>query len=127
MPFPEPETALPAMIDPQTEECFIRSKTAPPAACQGPSATFQRLTRRLNDLQKMTRADSWERGVREEAARVEARAQSTASIPAPPAGGDAARRARRPRSKPRAVPGPVRGRKHCGSAETTRTRLLPTA
>ena len=50
MPFAEPETALPATIDPAHEGKVVRREIARPGACQRPPTTFQSLTRRLNDL-----------------------------------------------------------------------------
>src|ERR1700690_2721966 len=52
MPFAAPETASAATIDPEVEPKAVRGKTARPAACKRPSTIFQRLPRRLNDLQK---------------------------------------------------------------------------
>jgi hypothetical protein len=51
MPFAGPETALPATIVSEGGPTLIRGKITRPAARKGPSTTFQRLTRRLNDLQ----------------------------------------------------------------------------
>jgi hypothetical protein len=50
MPFPGPETALPATIVPAYGVNLIADEIVRPGGFQGPSTTFQRLTRRLNDL-----------------------------------------------------------------------------
>jgi hypothetical protein len=52
MPFARPETALASTIDPKLGSKVGRGKTMRPAACEDTSTTFQRLPRRLNDLQK---------------------------------------------------------------------------
>jgi len=58
MPFAEPETALAATIDVAGDPTLIAGKIIRPAACAGPSTTFQSLTRRLNDLRELvTRFD----------------------------------------------------------------------
>src|SRR5450755_3378472 len=59
MPFPRPETPLAATIARATEENFAHSKFARPVARQGPSTTFQSLTRRLNNLRKTCWRWSW--------------------------------------------------------------------
>src|SRR5579864_3369441 len=50
MPFPESETALGSTIGRPVEGIIAGVITLRPAASQGPSTTFQSLTRRLNDL-----------------------------------------------------------------------------
>ena len=50
MLFPESERALESTIDDSVEETIVGFRILRPAACQGPSTTFQSLTRRLNDL-----------------------------------------------------------------------------
>jgi hypothetical protein len=62
MPFAGPETALEATIVPAVEVRAVRRKITRPAARQGPSTTFQQLTRRLNNLQKMTRSVNFRSG-----------------------------------------------------------------
>jgi hypothetical protein len=56
MPFARPETALASTIDSKLGSKVVRGKTMRPAACQNASTTFQRLPRRLNDLQKSASA-----------------------------------------------------------------------
>jgi hypothetical protein len=52
MPFAEPETALPATIDPATVEILILGKKPRLMACERPPTTFQQLARSLNNLRR---------------------------------------------------------------------------
>lgn len=53
MPFAEPETTLAATIDAGGDLTFIRGETTRPEAGARPSTTFQPLTRKLSDLQRL--------------------------------------------------------------------------
>jgi hypothetical protein len=123
MLFPGPETTLGGTIDSATEPCFIRRKRTRPRDCQGPSTTFQSLTPRLNNLEKIDGAASDE--TRSPWPRDGSAATNTEDIPVQRADGDAKHPARTPRSIARAIPARGPGRRGSYSARTARTRSLP--